>query len=74
MQLQSIRNIFRIPKSFNTNISHQLFDYTITLLIHNARTQIIEVTYTKKQVLKVRFQDFWYTKINLSQKYILINF
>ena len=26
------KNIFCTPESFNTNISHQLFDYTITFV------------------------------------------
>jgi hypothetical protein len=28
---------------------------------------------TQNPVLNVRFKDFWYTKINLIQKYILIS-
>ena len=32
--------IICIPESFNTNISYQLFDYTITFVIPNTRTQI----------------------------------
>ena len=41
-----------IPEKFNTNISHQLFDYTNS---------------TKGDfVLKTGFKDFLYTKINLT--------
>ena len=33
-------NILCISESFNTNISHQLFDYTTTFVNHSTRTQI----------------------------------
>ena len=51
---------FWIPKSFDTNISRQLFDYMITLFC------------TQKLVWNVRFKDFWYTKIIV--KYIIFKF
>ena len=37
--------------------------------IHSTRTQIQKVILYSKLIWKVRFKDFWYTKINLSQKY-----
>ena len=39
--------------------------------IHNTRTQIQRVILYSNLVLNVRFKDFWYPIINLSQKYIL---
>ena len=47
--------MFRILKSYNTNISHQFFDYTIQKMIC-----------TKKPGLNVRFKDFWYVYKNKS--------
>ena len=64
--MQKVLILFCIPQSFNTNISH---------LLENKRT-VVNTTrvhkykmwfWTQKPVLKVRFLDFWYTKINLSQ-------
>ena len=57
-----------MPESFNTNISHQLFDYKITSVnSQHYTTQLKKVILYSKLVLKVRFKDFWYTKINLNQ-------
>ena len=53
-------NRFWIPKSFDTNISRQLFDYIITLFC------------TQKLIWNVRFKDFWYTKIIV--KYIIFKY
>ena len=38
-----IFNTFCIPENYNTNISHQLFDYTLTFLNSKHRTQIQKV-------------------------------
>ena len=38
-KLLRINNYFCIPESFNTNISHQLFDYTITLEHDNTNSK-----------------------------------
>ena len=55
---------------FNMNISHQLFDYKITFVnSQNKKTNSIDDFDNKKRILNVHFKDFWYTKINLSQKY-----
>ena len=40
------------------------------LWIHSNRTQNKRWFCTQKLALNVRFKDFWYTKIDLSQKYI----
>ena len=63
------QNYFCIPESFNMKISHHPFDHTITLWINSTRTQIQKVFLYLKTglVLNVRFKDFWYTKINLTQ-------
>jgi hypothetical protein len=63
--LKKIKNIICIPESFNTNIWHPLFDYTIiicksTALEHKFKRWF----FSQKPVLNVRFKDFWYTKIN----------
>ena len=52
--------------------SHQLFDYTISFvnLQHYVKHKFKRIFCTKKSVLNVSIKDFWYTKINLSQKYI----
>ena len=56
-----------IPESFNTNISQQFFYYKITF-VNSQR----ENTNSKGDfVLNKNFKDFWYTKINLIQKYIV---
>ena len=39
--------------------------------IHSTKTQIQHVILYSKINFKRSFKDFWYTKINLSQKYIL---
>ena len=44
-------NIFCIPESFNTNISHQIFDYTITFL----NKQHLNTNSKGDFVLKIRF-------------------
>jgi hypothetical protein len=51
-----------IPESFNTNISHQLFDYTITFensqhYNKNSKGDFV----LQKPVLNARFEDLWYT-------------
>ena len=58
----------RIPESFNTNISHQFFDYKKTLV----NSQRKKTNSKSDFVLKYQFEtfvftDFWYTKINLNQ-------
>ena len=47
------------------NISHQLFE--LTALEHKLKRLFC----TRNPVLNIRYKDFWYTKINLSQKYII---
>ena len=54
-----------IPETFNTNISHQPFDYAITFVnSQHYRTQIQKV---RKNGFKYTFKYFWFTKINLYQ-------
>ena len=62
-------NYICIPESFNTNISHQHFDYKITFLNSqhwntNSKGDFVP---SQKLVLNVRIKYFWYTKINLTQ-------
>ena len=56
-----------IPESFNTNISLQLFDYIMTFV--SSKGDFVP----KKTVLNVRFKDFWFKKINLTQIWYSIN-
>ena len=67
-----------IPESFNTNISHQLFEYKITLVIPQHKNAKFKGDFYSKTGLNVCLKDFWYTKIKLRQKcknfiYILKN-
>ena len=65
-------NPFCNQESFNTNISHQLFDYKITFgNSQHWNTKFKRLFCTQKPVLNDRLKDFYYTKINLSQKYLL---
>ena len=41
---------FCIPESFNNNISHQFFEYTISLRIHSTRTQIQNMIFYKNSL------------------------
>ena len=61
--------IFCITESFNTNISHQLFDYTITF----ANSQHYNTNSKGVFVLKNRFQTFA-LKISGTQKLIRLRF
>ena len=38
-------NIYCIPESFNTNIAHQLFDYTITFVYQKAFLRILNTSF-----------------------------
>ena len=53
-------NVICIPDSFNTNISQQLFDYTIIFV----NSQRLNSTSKGDFVLKNQFcfKDFWYAK------------
>ena len=59
----NLNEINFIPESFNTNISHQLFGYTISFV----KTQIQKVILYSKTGFKVCFKDFRYTRINPTQ-------
>ena len=66
--IRKINNIFCTLKSFNTYISHQLFDYKITFANSqskntNSRDGLVLKTYLKN----ILFKGIWYTKINLTQ-------
>ena len=50
--LSILNKFFCLPESFNTNISHQLFDYTITFC---TRTQIQKVILNSKNGFKRSF-------------------
>ena len=56
-------DIFCIQESFNTNISHQLFDYKISFV--NSKRE--NTNLREDFVLKNWFKNVWYTKIDLSQ-------
>ena len=56
-------NIFCILKSFNANISHQLFDYTITFVNHSTRTQIQNVILYSKTDFNRSFKKILVYKI-----------
>ena len=49
-----------IPESFDSNISNQLFDYTLTLenSQHYIEDQFKRLFCTQKPVLRVYFKDF----------------
>ena len=47
-------NIFCIPESFTTNISHQLFDYKITFV----NSQLEKTNFKSDFILKNRFETF----------------
>ena len=59
---------FCISKSFNTNISHQLFDYIINFV--NSQH---EKTNSKVDFVLV-FKNCWYTKLNLTNTYLVAEF
>ena len=64
----SFKNFLYIPESFNTNSSHQLLDYKITFVNSQYEKRNSKGDFVlKKPVRNVRFKDFWYTKINLTQ-------
>ena len=52
------KDLIHILESFSSNISQQLFDYTITF--ENSQ----HWNTNSKGVLNVRFKDFWHKKIN----------
>ena len=63
-----------IPESFNTNISHKLFDYTITFVNSQPQDTNSKGDYVlKKLVLNVCYKDFWYTKIYIKHFVLLVN-
>ena len=64
-----MKEIF-IPESFNMKISHQLFDYIITF-VNSQHLNTNSKDDLESKVGFKRFKDFWYSKINLSQKYPL---
>ena len=53
----------------NTNISHQFL--TINNFCEFTTQEHKFKRCAQKPILNFRIKDFWYTKINLSQKYIL---
>ena len=55
---------------FNANISHQLFDYTITFVNLQRENTNSKGDFIFKNSLKHSFQIFVVYRINLSQKYI----
>ena len=57
-----MNNSFCIPESYNINISHQLFDYKITIMNSQRENTNSKGDFKKKMVLNVRFKDFWYTQ------------
>jgi hypothetical protein len=63
MNINSVlyNNVFCIPETFNTNISHQLLDYTINFVNSQHKN-----TNSKGDFVRL-FKDFWYTKINPTQ-------
>ena len=56
--------VFFLPEGFNTNISHQLVDYIITVVnLQHKNTNSNGDLYSKPvPVLNIRFKVFWYTK------------
>ena len=58
-----LNEIYFIPESFYTNISHQSFGYTISYV----KTQIQKVVLYSKTGFKDRFKDFRYIRINPTQ-------
>ena len=59
--------IFFIPESNSTNISHLLFDDKITFVNSQPKITYSKDDFVLKTGFNVRFKDFSYTKINLSQ-------
>ena len=59
----------------NFNIRCLLFEFEkqAFCLRNNPREFTTLELCTQKPVLIVKFKDFWFTKINLSQKYIMLN-
>ena len=51
--------ILNTPENFNANISQALFYYNITYVNLQHENTISKDLYTEKQVLNVRFKDFW---------------
>ena len=54
---------FCVAGIYDTNISHQIFDYKITF----ENSQIQKVILFSKPGFKRSFKDFWYTRLNLPQ-------
>ena len=67
-------SIFCIPEIFNTNLSHLFFDWVQNNLSEftTRERKFFSWFGTQKLLLNVGFKDFWYTKINRSQKYIFL--
>ena len=62
------KKYFCILESFNRNISYHLFDYIITFVNSQHLNTNLEGDFViKKPVLNIRFKDFGYTKLNLTQ-------
>ena len=60
-------NNFCIQESFNTNISHQLFDYTITFLNSQRKNTNSNGDFCSKPRLKrskINPTQIWYDKLN----------
>ena len=57
--------VTNIPESFNTNISHQLVDYIITVVNLQHKNTNLNGDLYSKPVLNIRFKVFWYTKKEL---------
>ena len=66
--------IFCIPESLNKNISHHPFDYKITIVNSQHENTNPKCDFALKTSFNVRFKDFWYTKLFLSQKHILFSY
>ena len=62
--------MFCKSESINTNISHQLFDYKITL-VNSQNTNSKGDFLLKNRFESFVFKDFWCTNLNLSQNYTL---
>ena len=75
----NLEALFFEYQSFNTNISHQLFDYKITLWINNTRTQIQKMILYSKPGFRCSFKRFLnpinthYTHNTNCQPLIIIN-
>ena len=67
-------NYFCLPESFNKNISHQLFDYTITFVNSQHLNTSSKGDFVLKNMFKRSLKVFWHTIVYYDVGYYSIDF